>query len=83
MCKRKATKRYIYESDTSFPTIDLESLINFFWIESYENRDFFDVLGAYLNGHLPEKNKLVKFIGHFVDIMCEVNPELNDDIIHE
>ena len=35
----KPQKRYIYESETSFPTIALESLITFFWIESYENRD--------------------------------------------
>ena len=41
----------------------------------------FDVPGAYLNAYMPEdKCLLIKFDSKFVDIMCEVNPELVEDV---
>ena len=52
-------------------------------IDAHENRDVavFDVPGAYLNTYMPDdKFLLIKFSDKFVDIMCDVNPELVEDI---
>ena len=52
-------------------------------IDAHENRDVavFDVPGAYLNAYMPDdKFLLIKFSDKFVDIMCDVNPELVEDV---
>ena len=41
----------------------------------------FNVLGAYLNAYMPDdKLILIKFNDKFVDIMCDANPELVEDM---
>ena len=44
----------------------------------------FDVPGAYLHANMPEdKFAVIKFENEFVDIMCEINKELIEDIKYE
>ena len=44
----------------------------------------FDVPGAYLHANMPEdKFAVIKFENMFVDIMCEINKELIEDIKYE
>ena len=44
----------------------------------------FDIPGAYLNSDMPEdKFVLLKLGDELVDIMCEVIPELINDVQHE
>ena len=75
--------RYIQKNETSSPTVALESLFMTLCIDAHENRDVtvFDVPGAYLNTYMPDDNfLLIKFNDKFVDIMCDVNLELVEDI---
>ena len=75
--------RYIKKNETSSPTVALESLFMTLCIDAHENRDVavFDVPGAYLNAYIPDDNfLLIKFSDKFVDIMCDVNPELVEDV---
>ena len=75
--------RYIQKNETSSPTVALESLFMTLCIDAHENRDVavFDVPGAYLNAYMPDdKFLLIKFSDKFVDIMCDVNPELVEDV---
>ena len=56
------------------------------YIDSHEKKDvtIFDVPGAYLNSYIPEdKYLLIKFDRKFVNITCEVNPELVQDVRFE
>ena len=52
-------------------------------IDAHKNRDVavFDVPGAYLNAYMPNDNfLLIKFNDKCVDIMCDVNLELVEDV---
>ena len=57
-------------------------------IDTYEGRDvgIFDILGAYLQAKITPKTDnervLIKFVEDFVDITCEVNPELEKNVIY-
>ena len=79
----KQQVRYIKKNETSYPIVALESLFITLFIDAHENRDVavFDVPGAYLNAYMPDDNfLLIKFNDKCVDIMCDVNPELVEDI---
>ena len=58
-------------------------------IDTYEGRDIgiFDIPGAFLQAKLaPKPNNervLLKLVGDFVDIMCQVNPEHKKNVIYE
>ena len=55
-------------------------------IDAYEERDvvIFDLPGAYLHAEMPkDKRLLMKFRDEFVDIMCKVNPEYEQDVVVE
>ena len=61
----------------------IESLMG---LAAVEKRDvaIFDVPGAFLHAELGEdKCVLLKLEGEFVKIMCDVNPEYEQDIIYE
>ena len=62
---------------SSLPTVSLESIIVILIVDTYEGRTVCTtyVSGAYLYVAMPaEKQVLLKLVGKFVDIMCEVNP---------
>ena len=67
----------------------LESLIVTLLIDVYEGRDVatFDVPGAYLQSDIAvgDSSELVmlKFVGEFVDIICQVNLEHKKTIVYE
>ena len=68
------------------PTASLESIMTTLMIDAYEGRDVAvsDVPGAYLHAEFPKDKKVVlKLTGVFADIMCEVNPTYEKDIIYE
>ncbi len=70
----------------SFPTMSLESIIATLIIDAYEERcvSKADVPGAYLHAKMPEgKIVLMKLVGQFVDIMCDVNPEYKQYVRYE
>ena len=57
-----------------------------FAIFAYERRKtaVFDVPGAYLHADMPEvKFDLLEITGQFVNIVCHVNPEFNQDVRNE
>ena len=52
-------------------------------IDVHDNRDvtLFDAPGIYLNAYIPDdKFIVIKFDTKFVDIICDVNPDLVDNI---
>ena len=72
--------------ETSSPTVTLKTLITSLCIVAYEGRDIIivDALGAYLNASsLEDKFILIKIQGNFVDIMRDINPKLNEDVMNE
>ena len=72
-------RKYVSEEDNfSSPTVSNEALMNSLTIDSFEGRDvaITDVPGAYLHAKMPEgKCVVMRLVGVFVDIMCQVNPE--------
>ena len=74
-----------YESVAS-PTVGLESLITTLMIAVHEERKVisFDVPGAFLQAEMSEeKLVLLKLKGRFADMMCEINPEHEKNILYE
>ena len=68
------------------PTVLIEALFTTLVIVPYEDRDIktFDAQGAYLNTEIPRyKRDLLKLQGHFVDIMCDINPQQKANMIYE
>ena len=71
------------------PTTTLEFLIVTLLIDAYEGRDTstFDVTGAYLQADLADgdnnKRVMLKLIGDFVDIPCDINPEHKKNTVYE
>ena len=77
---------YIPKEEASSPTIPQEALNATLAIDAFERRAvaIFDVPGAYLHANMPEdKFAVIKFENEFVDIMCEINKELIEDIKYE
>ena len=72
-------RKYVPREEASSPTIALESLMALLMINAHEERDvaIFDVPGAYLHADIGGKFVLLKIEGEFVDIMCDVNPDLH------
>ena len=73
-------RKYLKENESvASPTCVLESHISTLIIDAYENRDVavFDIPGAYLHAETP-KDKLILMVFRdiFVDILCEVNPDV-------
>ena len=82
----KIQDTYLNKEERSPPTVTVESLFMSLCINSHEKRDvaIFGAPGAYLNAYMPEDNfLLIKFDSKFVDIMCEVNLELVEDVRFE
>jgi len=66
--------------------VPLESIIVTLLVDAYEGRNvcIADVSGAYLHAEMPsDKQVLLKLVGKFVDIMCEVNPEYKKYVRYE
>ena len=66
------------EENISSPTASLEAIFTTLVIDAIEERDVavVDVPGAYLHAEWPAgKRVLLKLVGKFVDIMCQVNPK--------
>ena len=90
-CANGSKQRKYLKQDESVasPTAALESLIVTSLIDTYEGRDVgtFDIPGAFLQAKLaPKPNNervLMKLVGQFVDIMCNVNPEHIKNVIDE
>ena len=83
-------RKYLKQDESvASPTAALESLIVTLLIDAYEGRDVrtYDVPGAFLQASLePKPNNervLMKLVGNFVDIMCKVNPEHQENVIYE
>ena len=79
-------RSYVPRDEASSPTLSLEALMAILLINAYEERDtaIFDVPGAYLHAKMPaDKFAILKIVGQFVDIMCEVNPEYKADVRFE
>ena len=74
------------EESVASPTASIESIISTLLVDVYEERDIaiFDIPGAYLHAEMPEKHRvMLKIKGHFVDIMCRVNPDFEKHVILE
>ena len=83
-------RKYLKQDElVASPTASLETLIFSLLIDAYKGRDVgtYDVPRAYLHAKLlPRDNNegvLLKLIGRFVDIMCEVNPEYMKNVVIE
>ena len=66
--------------------MSLESIIATLVIDAYERRHVViaDVSGAYLHAEMPsDKRVLLKLVGKFIDIMCEVNLEYKKYVRYE
>ena len=67
----------------------MESLIITLLIDTHEGRDMdiFEIPGAHLQAKLaPNPNNervLLKLVGDFVDMMCQVNPEHKNNVMYE
>ena len=85
--KGKIIIKYVKEGDIiSSPTMSLESIIASLIIDAYEERfvSIVDVPGVYLHAKMPEgKIVLMKLVGQFVDIMCNMNPEYKKYVRYE
>ena len=77
------------DESVASPTAALEFLIVALLVDAHEGRDIgiFEIPGAYLQAKLaPKPNNervLMKVVGDFVDVRCEVNPEDKKNVIHE
>ena len=63
--------------------MSLEALFTTLIIDTYEEIDVstFDVPGAYLYANTTEgKTISLKLWGHFIDIMCDINPEYKANV---
>ena len=79
-------RKYVPREESSSPTVSNEALMGVLSIFAKENRavGVFDVPGAYLHAHMPDDEFVVlRFEGIFVDILCEVMPELLADVVYE
>ncbi|GFH61250.1 hypothetical protein CTEN210_17726 [Chaetoceros tenuissimus] len=79
-------RKFVPREEASSPTLRIESLMGLILFAAVEKRDvaIFDVPGAYLHAELGEdKFVLLKLEGDFVRIMCDVNPEYEQDIIYK
>ena len=83
----KKQRKFVKEGEIlSSPTVSLESILLTLVIDAYEGRHTMiaDVPGAYLHAEMPPgKRVLLRLVGKFVDIMCEVNPEYNKHVRYE
>jgi len=83
----KKQRRFVKDGEiVSSPTVSLESIIVTLLVDAYEGRNvcIADVSGAYLHAEMPsDKQVLLKLVGKFVDIMCEVNPEYKKYVRYE
>ena len=64
--------------------MSLEALFTNLVIGVYDKRKFgtFDVPGAYIHSEIPKyRCVIIKLNGYFVDIMCRVNPEHENNVI--
>ena len=77
-------RKYVSREETASPTVSTEALLATAIIDAYEKRDVtvFDIPGAYLHADY-DKFVLLKLEGRFVDIMCQVNPDLKKYVRHE
>ncbi len=87
-CANGARQRRYVKDDEHFssPTAALESIMTTLVVDAYENRDvaIADVPGAYLHAKFPKNKKVIlKLVGIFVDIMCDVNPEYKKHVVFE
>ena len=75
----KKQRKYVKEGDTILsPAMSLEIILATLVIDLYEGRfvAIADVPGACLHAKMPKgKVVLMKLVGQFVGIMCNVNPE--------
>ena len=80
-------RKYLPDDESvASPTTSLESVNTSFVIDAFEHRyaAITDIPGAYLHADIPsDKEILMKFVGEFVDILCDVNPEYKDFVQYE
>ena len=80
-------RKYLKDGeDFASPTASLESILTTLVVDAWEDRDIgiADVLGAYLHASVPKGKRVVlKLIGIFVDIMCDVNPDFKEHVVYE
>ena len=80
-------KRYLKEVESiSSPMIYLEDLFCTLIIDAHEVRNgaTFDVPRSYLHANNPkDKTILINLRGHFVYILCQVNPEFEQHVRYE
>ena len=80
-------RKYLKEDESvASPTCAVESLFSSLIIDAMEERDVavFDIPGAFLQPEVPEdKMILMRLRGKFVDIMCQVNPEHEPNVIYD
>ena len=81
LCANGAPHRKIVSrEEAKSPTVSIDGLLCTAMIAAHERRRVisFDVPGAYLHADIPkDKFRILKLENNYVDIMCEVNPELN------
>ena len=72
-------RKYLKDGENiSSPTASLEGILATLVIDAVEERDVavVDVPGAYLHAEWPTgKQVIMRLVGQFVDIMCQVNPK--------
>jgi Reverse transcriptase (RNA-dependent DNA polymerase) len=72
------------KSETGSPTAASDAVLLTAVVDAHEGRDvaIADVTGAYLHAYMKEFISM-RFTGWAVDLLCEVNPEYTQHVVHE
>ena len=70
----------------SSPMVSFEALFCTLIVNAHEGHDVatFDIHGAYVHAEITKENRiLMKLRGYFFEIVCQVNPEYEQDVRYE
>ena len=84
-CADGRIQRSLYDkAATSSPTLSSDALMLTILIDAHEGRDVAtaDIAGAYLNADMDDF-VVMKFEGHEVDILCQLNPTHRQHVVME
>lgn len=78
-------QKYIYKEESSSPTVSIYALFASCVMDALDKRQMItvDIPGTFLQGIWPqdEHPRYLKFQGIMVDMLCEINPSYQKQII--
>ena len=77
-------REYITKEESSSPTVSLYALMSSCVMDAIEGRKVItcDIPGAFLQADWPDnRDCYIKFTGVMVDMICEINPEYEKNVI--